>query len=93
MFYQFQPAIQIRQKGRLKTRIASFQTTFVFEQAVYALPVLPKPPSPRSLAANSFTTLNEAWMTGTMTICAMRSIGSMVNASLPLFHTETLSSP
>ena len=58
-----------------------------------ALPVLPKPPSPRSLAANSSTTLNAAWTTGTITICAIRSIGSMVNASLPRFHKETFNSP
>ncbi len=38
-------------------------------------PVLPKPPSERSLAAKSATTSNSACTTGTMTSCASRSSG------------------
>ena len=34
-----------------------------------------------------------ACTTGTMTICAMRSIGSMVNAALPRFQQLTISGP
>ena len=52
-------------------------------------PVLPKPPAPRALAANSSTTSNSTCTTGTTTSCAMRSSGWIVNAALPRFHTET----
>ena len=60
---------------------------------VQCLPVLPKPPSPRWLASKSSTTLKLACTTGTMTICAMRSNGWMVNAVWPRFHTETSNWP
>ena len=56
-------------------------------------PVLPKPPVPRSLAANSSTSAKSACTTGTITIWAMRSKGSMTKLSLPRFHTDTISSP
>ena len=59
----------------------------------HALPVLPKPPAPRLLASNSSTTLSFTWTTGTTTSCAIRSIGLMVNAAMPRFHTETMICP
>ena len=40
-----------------------------------ALPVLPKPPAPRSLSANASTTFSATWSTGTITSCAIRSSG------------------
>jgi L-asparagine transporter-like permease len=56
-------------------------------------PVLPNPPAPRSLCANSSTTLNSACMTGTTTSCASRSIGLSVNAVWPRFHVDTINWP
>jgi len=55
--------------------------------------VLPNPPSPRWLAANSSTTSNSTCTTGTMTICAMRSPGSIVKAAAPRFQHETINCP
>jgi hypothetical protein len=63
------------------------------------LPELPKPPLPRALASKLSTTLKRACTTGTITICAMRSIGSMTK--LPAlscagglrFQHDTISGP
>ena len=57
------------------------------------LPVDPNPPSPRCDASNSSTRRNVACTTGTMTICAMRSIGLIVNAAWPRFQQLTISWP
>ncbi len=56
-------------------------------------PVEPKPPSPRALASNEATTRNSAWTTGTITIWAMRSKGSIVNGAWPRFQQLTISGP
>ena len=56
-------------------------------------PVEPNPPSPRNVPANASTTRNCACTTGTMTICAMRSIGCTVNAVLLRFQQLTISGP
>jgi hypothetical protein len=57
------------------------------------LPVLPKPPAPRRLVANSSTTFSFTCTTGTTTSCAMRSIGLMVKASFDRFHSDTITCP
>jgi disulfide bond formation protein DsbB len=46
-----------------------------------AWPVLPKPPSPRALAAKSSTTLKRICKTGTTTSCARRSSGCSVKVA------------
>ena len=48
---------------------------------------------PTGLAVYLANPAYAAWTTGTIIICAIRSIGSMVNASLPRFHKETFNSP
>ncbi len=55
--------------------------------------VEPKPPSPRDEASNASTRRNAACTTGTITICAMRSIGSIVKAVSPRFQQLTISGP
>jgi hypothetical protein len=52
------------------------------------LPVEPKPPSPRDEASKTSTRRNVACTTGTITICAIRSIGSIVNAAGPRFQPD-----
>src|SRR3990167_1255154 len=55
----------------------------LYESVVsYAIPVLPNPPTPRSVASNSSTTWKRAFNTGTMTNCAMRSPGETVYGTL-----------
>ena len=56
-------------------------------------PVEPKPASPRALASNEATMRNSACTTGTITIWAMRSNGSIVNALVPRFQQLTISGP
>ena len=65
--------------------IASFQ--------FHCFPVLPKPPSPRPVSVNASTMLNPTCNTGTMTSCAIRSIGFNVKAAFPRFQTETINCP
>ena len=58
-----------------------------------ARPVEPKPPLPRAELPNASTRLNCACTTGTMTICAMRSIGWTVNGAKPRFQQLTINGP
>ena len=63
------------------------------DNASYALPVEPKPPAPRDEASKLSTLRNAACTTGTMTSCAMRSIGSMMKLVAPRFQQLTISGP
>ena len=69
------------------------QLTAALSFALQCLPVEPKPPAPRSDAPNSSTTRNCACTTGTMTSCAMRSIGCTVKLVCPRFQQLTISWP
>ena len=73
-------------QGLHRTRLCTFASAYFF-------PVLPKPPSPRSLLSNSSTTWNPTCITGTMTSCARRSIGFSTKAVLPRFQVDTISCP
>jgi hypothetical protein len=61
--------------------------------SVQCLPVDPNPPSPRCEASKSSTRRNVACTTGTITICAMRSIGLTVNSVWPRFQQLTINWP
>ena len=61
--------------------------------SVQRVPVWPKPPAPRGLAAKSSTTSSRTCTTGTMTICAMRSPGCTVKSVAPRFQHDTMSCP
>ena len=73
-------------QGLNRTRLCTFASAYFF-------PVLPKPPSPRSLLSNSSTTWNPTCITGTMTSCARRSIGFSTKGVLPRFQVDTISCP
>lgn len=64
-----------------------------FLPAHYRVPVLPKPPAPRSLAANSSTMSKPTCRTGTTSSWAIRSKGSIVKAVSLRFQTDTISWP
>jgi len=88
------PDLAVQQGRILKPRAPVQQRIDSGSTAVdQALPVDPNPPSPREDASKSSTTRKLGCTTGTITICAMRSIGWIVNASLPRFHTLTISWP
>ena len=57
------------------------------------VPELPKPPAPRWLSVNCSTTSKRTCTTGTITICAIRSPGAIVNAVAPRFQHDTITCP
>src|SRR5690606_1099263 len=76
-------------RQRRSTRVLSVHP----RPLVQRTPVWPKPPSPRALAANVSTTFSSARTIGANTSWAMRSPGSMVNASRPRFQMLISSGP
>src|SRR5262249_11152285 len=56
-------------------------------------PVLPKPPSPRSLRGSAATSCHAMRVTGAITSCAMRSPRRRVTRSRPRFTRRTWISP
>src|SRR5260221_4537698 len=63
------------------------------DAAHQCLPVDPKPPAPRALSSNASTMLSSTCAIGTMTICAMRSIGFTTKGSRLRFQHETKTCP
>ena len=61
--------------------------------AAQRLPVEPKPPAPRADCSNRRRARKLACTTGTITSCAMRSIGCTVKAASPRFQQLTISGP
>jgi hypothetical protein len=59
----------------------------------YVFPVLPNPLVPRSDSRNWSTSRKLARTTGTITNCAMRSIGAISNVVEPRFQSDTNSCP
>ena len=64
-----------------------------FIATIYFLPVLPKPPSERSVPPNSSTASSSACGTEANTIGAILSPGSITKSSLPKFAKITRISP
>jgi hypothetical protein len=67
-----------RVAGDPVTRRRGFVRAATRGRRFHDCPVLPKPPSPRALAAKSSTMLKDACNTGTITSCASRSSGCRV---------------
>ena len=58
-----------------------------------AAPVDPNPPDPRAVSSRSLTSATAAWITGAMTIWAMRSPRRTVKSSAPRLIRMTFTSP
>ncbi len=84
---------QAEEYRRFQKMLFSGKRFRVYSKDPQCFPVLPNPPAPRSLPANSSTMLNWACTTGTTTSWAMRSMGLMVKAAWPRFQQETKSWP
>src|SRR5699024_6766111 len=80
---------------RMPLRHSTFLVRYsaVLPTPFYFTPVLPNPPEPRLVLGRLSASSIFAWVTGAMTIWAMRSPCSTVKESSPKFTASTLSSP